>query len=108
MVNIQESRDFEFEDLVADRNQPENIAEQEDPGANLDDSEPSRKHKQLLCNAGFLNVRSKFKSQRYCLCSSKAVVLILAWNLIVSFSLVGFWIPPSTHLLVIIRQMLLS
>ena len=47
------------------------------------------------CNEHFnlSKVKSKFKSRRCCLWSSKAALLILTWNLIVSFSLLSFFDP---------------
>ena len=38
-------------------------------------------------------VKSKFKSRRCCLCSSKAALIILVWNMIVSFGLLVFTNP---------------
>ena len=40
-----------------------------------------------------LKVKSKFKSRHCCLWSSKAALLILIWNLIVSFSMMCFFDP---------------
>ena len=41
----------------------------------------------------FSKVKSKFKSRRCCLCSSKAALIILVWNMIVSFGLLVFTNP---------------
>ena len=41
----------------------------------------------------YTKVRYKFKRHHYCLCSSKAVVLILLWNLIISIGFKGFFDP---------------
>jgi cytochrome c oxidase subunit IV len=46
-------------------------------------------------------VRSKFTSHGYCLWSSKAVVLILLWNLIISIGFKSF-IDPSAYAYIII------
>ena len=43
-----------------------------------------------------LKVRSKFKNHRCCLWSSKAIILILAWNLIISVGFKGF-LDPSLY-----------
>ena len=40
-----------------------------------------------------LKVKSKFKSRHCCLWSSKAALLVLIWNLIVSFSMMCFFDP---------------
>ena len=40
-----------------------------------------------------LKVKSKFKTNRYCLWSSKAVILILTWNLIIYFGFRSFFDP---------------
>ena len=44
----------------------------------------------------FGKVKTKFKCRRCCLCSSRAAILILVWNLIVSFGLVSF-LDPSWY-----------
>ena len=41
----------------------------------------------------YSKVKSKFKSRRCCLCSSKAALIILVWNMIVSFGLLVFTNP---------------
>ena len=41
----------------------------------------------------FEKVKTKFKSRRCCLCSSRAAILILVWNAIVSFGLLSFFNP---------------
>ena len=41
----------------------------------------------------YAKVRSNFKNCRYCLWSSKAVILILVWNLIISIGLKSFFDP---------------
>ena len=98
MANIQ---DFEIEELVADRKESQNIGEQGSDSlvsvTAKDDSELSSKNKELLGNVCCLRrVRSKFKSRRSCLWSSKAAVLILAWNFTISLGLVGF-LDPSLY-----------
>ena len=44
----------------------------------------------------FEKVKTKFKSRRCCLCSSRAAILILVWNAIVSFGLLSF-LDPSWY-----------
>ena len=97
MANIQElkNQEMEIEDLVADRNWSQDITAQEGL-ATKSDTQSSDKNKEQPCNVCSLKLRSKFKSRRYCLWSTKAVVLILAWNLIISFGLVSF-LDPSLY-----------
>ena len=47
----------------------------------------------------YTKVRSKFKSHHYCLWSSKAVVLILLWNLIITIGFRSFLILVYIQLL---------
>ena len=46
----------------------------------------------------YSKVKSKFKSRRCCLCSSKAALIILVWNMIVSFGLTAF-LDPSLYII---------
>ena len=41
----------------------------------------------------FVKVMSRFRSRNCCLRSSKAALLILVWNLIISFGMLGFFDP---------------
>ena len=45
----------------------------------------------------FEKVRTKYNSRRCCLCSSRAAILILVWNAIVSFGLLSF-LDPSMYM----------
>ena len=45
----------------------------------------------------FVKVMSKFRSRNCCLRSSKAALLILVWNLIISFGILGF-LDPSWYI----------
>ena len=40
-----------------------------------------------------MKAKSKFRSRPFCLCSSKAALIILVWNLIITFGLVGLMDP---------------
>ena len=62
------------------------------------------------CNEHFnlSKVKSKFKSRRCCLWSSKAALLILTWNLIVSFSLLSFFDPSLYQVHYILMYSLMS
>lgn len=89
MANIQESQVFEIEDLVADNRYSKDTAAQGEPGnaTAVTDNESPSEDKGLPCKTCCL---TKFKNRRYCLCSSKAVVLILVWNIIVGLVWLGF------------------
>ena len=50
-------------------------------------------------------VRSKFKNNRCCLWSSKAVILILVWNLIISVAFKSFF-DPNLYTVTIINKLL--
>ena len=50
----------------------------------------------------YTKVRSKFKSHHYCVWSSKAVVLILLWNLMITVGFRSFF-DPSLHTVTIFK-----
>ena len=58
----------------------------------LHNSSQRAKHGKLTSRV-YTKIRSKFKNHRRCLWSSKAVVLILAWNLIISIGFNSFFDP---------------
>ena len=58
----------------------------------LRNSSQRAKHGKLTSRV-YTKIRSKFKNHRRCLWSSKAVVLILAWNLIISIGFNSFFDP---------------
>ena len=47
----------------------------------------------LLGSGCCMKVKSKFRSRHFCLCSSKAALIILVWNLIIAFGLVSLMDP---------------
>ena len=47
----------------------------------------------LLGSGCCIKVKSKFRSRHFCLCSSKAALIILVWNLIIAFGLVSLMDP---------------
>ena len=61
---------------------------------------PLRAKLSKVTNRVYTKVRSKFKRHRYCLWSSKAVVLILLWDLIISIGFKSFF-DPSLYTIMI-------
>ena len=59
---------------------------------------PRAKLGKLTC----MKVRSKFKNHRCCLWTSKAVVLVLIWNLIISIGFKSFF-DPSLYTVAILK-----
>ena len=47
----------------------------------------------LLASGYCMKVKAKFRSRHFWLCSSKAALIILVWNLIIAFGLVGLMDP---------------
>ena len=50
-------------------------------------------------------VKTKFKSRRCCLCSSRAAILILVWNAIVSFGLLSFLDPSWYNAIFLVNEL---
>ena len=95
MAIIQDTQQFDIEHLSTDfgpRQKSKNVRQNEHRAATRYNKEniPLLGSKQHGCYA---RVRSKFRSHHCCLCSSKAALLVLDWNLIVSFCLVSFLDP---------------
>ena len=61
-----------------------------------------RPRNRSVIQACCIKVRSKFKHNHCCLWSSKAVILVLVWNLIVSFGINVFF-DPSVYTDVIFK-----
>ena len=67
---------------------------------NLENAQSGCKPLSNLARVCCTKVRSKFKNNRCCLWSSKAVILILVWNLIISIGM-GVFLDPSLYTITI-------
>ena len=68
---------------------------------NLENAQSSCRPLSNLARVYCTKVRSKFKNNRCCLWSSKAVILILVWNLTISIGL-GVFLDPSLYTITIV------
>ena len=50
-----------------------------------------------------MKVKSKFRSRPFCLCSSKAALIVLVWNFIIAFGLATSLMDPTIYTSVYVR-----
>ena len=101
MATAIELSQIEIHDLTADNGQTYEKEEEPQLSMNynisyrndeLDNTSPRAKFGELTSRVCTM-VRSKFKNHHRCLWSSRAVVLILVWNLIISTGFKSFFDP---------------
>ena len=100
MATAKQLSQIEVHDLTADNGQTYEKEEEPQFSMNyisykndeLNNTSPRHKFGELTSRVCTM-VRSKFKNHRCCLWSSRAVVLILVWNLIISTGFKSFFDP---------------
>lgn len=110
MATDEEPSTLEIKDLAADHDRERTHNEREEEAhASINYtsySEGNTPPRLKLTNHNIIHVyakvRSKFKNYHYCLWSSKAVILILVWNFIISIGFKSFF-DPSLYTVTILK-----